>query len=79
MPMRSQCGNGLGVTNASTTPETNSTNTNPSATVISARPSLASASRRVRSPGTTQAQKIRNPAAAAMKIAVNSMNPCGRM
>ena len=51
----------------------------PLPTVISARPSVATASNRGRRPGATQAQKIRSPAVPAMKMAVSSMNPCGRM
>src|SRR5664279_4799469 len=76
--IRAQVGNGEGVTNASTTPETASTTTSPRATAMADRPSSARARERVRGPGSTQDQNNRRPVAPAMKTAVSSSSPCGR-
>ena len=75
--MRTNVGNGDGVTIASIRPETRSTATNPTATETTARPCSASTCARGRLPGEITDQPSRMPAAAARNTAVNSSRPCG--
>src|ERR1700730_2560951 len=75
--MRTNVGNGDGVTIASIRPETRSTATNPTATETTTRPCSASTCARGRLPGEITDQPSRMPAAAARNTAVNSSRPCG--
>ena len=77
MPTRTHVGQPDGVTNASMTPETNSTHASLSAMITTDRPCSASAAVRDRRPGSTTVQPSRKPVPAATNTAVSSRRPCG--
>ena len=79
MPIFTGHGQSSLVTYPSMSPETSSARVSPTATVMRARPSSASACPLVRAPGAIHDQKMRMPAAPATKIAYSSSWPCGAM
>jgi hypothetical protein len=75
--MRTNVGNGDGVTRASMSPEISSTTTRPTATATTPLARSASTSERGRLPGEITDQPSCMPTPAARKIAVSSSSPCG--
>ena len=72
-------GNGDGVTKPSRTPGHAEHRTSPNETEAADLPSSARASARLRGPGSTTVQPSLSPTPAAMKSAVSSSIPCGRI
>ena len=79
MPTRMAVGHGRPVTKPSIRPATRKAATSPSTMTTDRRPSSASASVRVRSPGSMMTQPSRSPAPPAITTAVSSSRPWGRM
>ncbi|CKT67575.1 Uncharacterised protein [Mycobacterium tuberculosis] len=76
--IRTNVGNGDGVTTASIRPATRNTPTKPTATDTTPRPCSARTCPRGRLPADITDHPSRIPIAAARKTAVSSSSPCGR-